>query len=38
MTDKAAEKLTSDGWSVVETSGFLNLVGPPVAADGGWRA
>src|ERR1700710_2703866 len=28
MTDKAAAKLTSDGWSIVETSGFLHLVGP----------
>jgi acyl-coenzyme A thioesterase PaaI-like protein len=28
MTDKAAAKLKSDGWSIVETSGFLHLVGP----------
>jgi acyl-coenzyme A thioesterase PaaI-like protein len=28
MTDKAAAKLKSDGWSIVETSGFLQLVGP----------
>jgi acyl-coenzyme A thioesterase PaaI-like protein len=28
MTDKAAEQLLSDGWSIVETSGFINLVGP----------
>jgi acyl-coenzyme A thioesterase PaaI-like protein len=28
MTDKAAEQLTSDGWTIVETSGFINLVGP----------
>ena len=29
MTDKAASaKLKSDGWSIVETSGFLHLVGP----------
>jgi acyl-coenzyme A thioesterase PaaI-like protein len=28
MTDKAAAKLKSDGWSIVETTGFLNLVGP----------
>jgi uncharacterized protein (TIGR00369 family) len=28
MTDEAAEKLTSDGWSIVETTGFLSLVGP----------
>ena len=28
MTDKAAVKLKSDGWTVVETSGFLQLIGP----------
>src|SRR6202046_2262812 len=28
MTDKAAAQLTSDGWTIVETSGFINLVGP----------
>src|ERR1700710_651530 len=28
MPDKAAAKLTSDGWKIVETSGFLQLVGP----------
>jgi uncharacterized protein (TIGR00369 family) len=28
MTDVAAEKLKSDGWSMVETTGFLSLVGP----------
>ena len=28
MTDEAAEKLTSDGWTMVETSGFISLVGP----------
>jgi acyl-coenzyme A thioesterase PaaI-like protein len=28
MIDKAAAKLKSDGWSIVETTGFLNLVGP----------
>jgi acyl-coenzyme A thioesterase PaaI-like protein len=28
MTDKAAGKLKSDGWSMVETSGFLHLIGP----------
>jgi acyl-coenzyme A thioesterase PaaI-like protein len=28
MTDKATEKLKSSGWTIVETSGFLNLVGP----------
>ena len=28
MTDKAAEQLLSDGWTIVETSGFINLIGP----------
>jgi len=28
MPDKAAAKLKSDGWSIVETSGFLHLIGP----------
>src|SRR5271167_3624740 len=28
MTDAAADKLISDGWTIVETTGFLNLVGP----------
>ena len=28
MTDEAAEKLRSEGWTVVETTGFLSLVGP----------
>ena len=28
MTTKAADKLKSDGWKVVETSGFLHLIGP----------
>jgi acyl-coenzyme A thioesterase PaaI-like protein len=28
MIDKAAEKLKASGWTVVETSGFLSLVGP----------
>jgi acyl-coenzyme A thioesterase PaaI-like protein len=28
MIDKAAAKLKSDGWSIVETTGFLDLVGP----------
>jgi acyl-coenzyme A thioesterase PaaI-like protein len=28
MTDLAAEKLKSSGWAVVDTSGFLSLVGP----------
>jgi len=28
MTSKAADKLKSDGWKIVETTGFLHLVGP----------
>ena len=28
MTDKATEKLKASGWSIVETSGFLHLIGP----------
>jgi acyl-coenzyme A thioesterase PaaI-like protein len=28
MIDRAAAKLKSDGWSVVEASGFIQLVGP----------
>jgi acyl-coenzyme A thioesterase PaaI-like protein len=28
MTDKAAEKLKSDGWHVVEATGFIQLIGP----------
>ena len=28
MTDKAAEKLKSSGWTQVDTTGFLSLVGP----------
>ena len=28
MTEKAAEQLISDGWTIVETSGFINLIGP----------
>jgi acyl-coenzyme A thioesterase PaaI-like protein len=28
MTDTAAEQLKSDGWSIVDTSGFISLVGP----------
>ena len=28
MTDKATEKLKASGWTMVETTGFLNLVGP----------
>jgi acyl-coenzyme A thioesterase PaaI-like protein len=28
MTDKATEKLKAAGWTVVETTGFMHLVGP----------
>src|ERR1700691_3339012 len=28
MTDMAAEKLKASGWTMVETTGFLSLVGP----------
>jgi acyl-coenzyme A thioesterase PaaI-like protein len=28
MTDKAAEKLKSDGWHIVEATGFIKLIGP----------
>ena len=28
MTNKAADKLKSDGWKIVETTGFLHLIGP----------
>src|SRR5216117_3570147 len=28
MTGKAAAKLKSEGWKIVETTGFLHLVGP----------
>ncbi len=28
MNDAAADELLSDGWSIVETTGFLNLIGP----------
>jgi acyl-coenzyme A thioesterase PaaI-like protein len=28
MTDAAADQLISDGWAIVDTTGFLNLVGP----------
>jgi acyl-coenzyme A thioesterase PaaI-like protein len=28
MTSKAAGKLKSDGWTVMETTGFLHLIGP----------
>ena len=28
MTDKAAQKLKASGWTVVENTGFLHLVGP----------
>jgi acyl-coenzyme A thioesterase PaaI-like protein len=28
MTDKATEKLKSSGWTIVDTTGFISLVGP----------
>lgn len=28
MAEKAAAKLKSDGWAILETSGFLHLIGP----------
>jgi hypothetical protein len=28
MTAKAADKLKSDGWKIVETTGFLHLIRP----------
>src|SRR3954465_14225820 len=28
MTDKANQKLKSSGWAIVETTGFLHLIGP----------
>jgi acyl-coenzyme A thioesterase PaaI-like protein len=28
VTDKAMEKLKTSGWTVVETTGFLHLIGP----------
>jgi acyl-coenzyme A thioesterase PaaI-like protein len=28
MTDKSTEKLKASGWTIVETTGFLSLVGP----------
>ena len=28
MTARAADKLKSDGWKIVDTTGFLHLVGP----------
>jgi acyl-coenzyme A thioesterase PaaI-like protein len=28
MTDKATEKLKTSGWTIVETTGFIHLVGP----------
>ena len=28
MTNKAAAKLKSDGWTIVETTGFVQLIGP----------
>jgi acyl-coenzyme A thioesterase PaaI-like protein len=39
MIDKAAAKLKSDGWSVVEATGFIQLIGPfwQRAVDGGYE-
>ena len=28
MIDKAAAKLKSDGWKMLESTGFLHLIGP----------
>jgi acyl-coenzyme A thioesterase PaaI-like protein len=28
MTDKATEKLKTSGWTIVETTGFIQLIGP----------
>jgi acyl-coenzyme A thioesterase PaaI-like protein len=28
MTDKAVENLKSSGWTILETTGFLHLIGP----------
>src|SRR5262245_4039976 len=28
MTAKAADKMKSDGWKIVDTTGFLHLIGP----------
>jgi acyl-coenzyme A thioesterase PaaI-like protein len=28
ITDKATEKLKASGWTIVETTGFLHLIGP----------
>ena len=28
MSDRAAEKLKASGWTIVETTGFIHLVGP----------
>jgi acyl-coenzyme A thioesterase PaaI-like protein len=28
MTDKASEKLKASGWTIVETTGFVHLMGP----------
>jgi acyl-coenzyme A thioesterase PaaI-like protein len=28
MTDPAAEKLKASGWTIVETTGFISLIGP----------
>jgi acyl-coenzyme A thioesterase PaaI-like protein len=28
MTEAAADQLTADGWTILDTTGFLNLIGP----------
>ena len=28
MTDKATEKLKASGWTIVDTTGFIHLIGP----------
>ena len=38
MTAKAADKLKSDGWKIVETSGFLHLIGYDHDKDDGAEA
>ena len=39
MTTKAAaDKLKSDGWKIVDTSGFLHLVGPLWQRPRRWQA
>ena len=35
MTAKAADKLKSDGWKIVETSGFLHPTDPEAAQQSG---